>query len=541
MSAKRWVVFGGIGCAAVVAAAVVGLLVVAFLARRALSPEKVRPLVEAKLSAALGKPVTVGSFGFSLFPLPGVTASDIRAGGSGGAAPSLTLKEVKVVPSLASLFSGTVVIDYVDLVGLDMAVRRDRSGRWILPVAPGGEASQPQAPSGPSPVVRLVRLRGGTFRLVDDVLRSPSGSHEVAVVKEIEGRLQSAGGLAKVEELKGHLGQSRLTGSADFGGDGATLRFATASLDSRDLPALMALLGMAPIQGLSVEGKVPLDVALTIPSGPKPIGATGHASAERLRLGTLTLEGLQSPFRLERGVVTMDPLTFVAYRGREKGSVALNLNRTPTSYTIRTSVEGLDVNAALSANTSAKDFLYGTAQTRGNVRGAGFEPGVLQRNLAGQAEVDVRDGMIRNFPLLARINQALRITAGDDKDTRFQSLTGHFDIGAGRAHTEDLLLNAGEMNVLCKGDVNLDLTLGLKGTATFTPTKSRDVVHSVAELSRLQNDRGELEIPLTISGPISSPNIAVDLAGALKKGVEKEIKDKFQDKLKDKLKGLFGK
>ncbi len=538
MNAKRWALFGGAGCASVAALTLAAFVVVGVLARRALAPEKVRPVVEEKLSRALGRPVTVGGLSVTLLPAPGASARDIRVGGGKDDAPSLAIRQVRVIPSLASLFTGQVVVDRVDLVGLDLCVRRDRAGRWLLPFSPGGGGKKPAEPdSGPSPVVRDVRLREGTFRLVDDAMRSASGSHEVARVTAIEGRLASSGGRATIEELKGMLGRTRVSGSAEFDSDCAVLRFATGSLDNRDLASLMAILGMAPIEGLSVEGKVPLEVALAVPSGPKPLSATGRASAERLRLGTLTLEGLQAPFRLERGVVTLDPLTFTAYKGREKGSVALNLNRTPTAYTIRTTLEGLDVNAALSANTGAKDFLYGTGRASGGVRGAGFEPGVLRRNLAGQAEVDVKDGVIRNFPLLARINQALRITGGDERDTRFQSLTGHFDIGGGRAHTEDLRLNAGEMAILCKGDVNLDLTLGLRGTATFTPAKSREMVHSLAELSRLQNDRGELEVPLTVSGPIGSPSISVDLAGVLKKGAETELKER----LKDKLKGLFGK
>jgi hypothetical protein len=367
-------------------------------------------------------------------------------------------------------------------------------------------------------------------------MKSKSGSHEVAVVSNIEARIAVSGGTAQIDGLKGNLGNTSVEGSAEVGSAETILKFDAKSLDNRDLPALMAIIGMEPIEGLSISGKVPLNVELHIPAGPDPISATGQASVERLKLGTLEIDKAELPFTLAKGVVTIKPFTFSAYKGHQQGSVAMNLNRAPVSYTIRTSLEGLDVNAALSANTSAKDFLYGTAKASGNVHGAGFDQGALTKNLGGQADISVVDGMLKDFPLLAKINQALHITQGNDKDTKFDSLTGNFSIASGKAHTEDLLLRAGELTVTAKGDVNLNMTLDMKGTATFSQAKSKEITHSLSELSRLTNDKGELELPLVISGPISSPNINVDITGALKKGVTGEIKEK----LKDKLKGLFG-
>ncbi len=536
MNAKRLIAFGGIGCLGVIVLLVAGIIVAGVLAKRALSPEKVKPMVEQKLSAALGKPVTVGSIGFSFFPVPKVVASDIKAGSAGSAAPSLSLKSVEVIPNIMSLFSGAVIIDKVELKGVDASVLRDRSGRWILPVSPPSDTPAPGASSGPSPIVRDIRLSGSTFRMVDQVMKSPSGSHEVAVVSDIAARISAEGGTAKIEEMDAKLGSTGVKGSAEVGSKETVLKIEANSLENRDLPALMALIGMEPIAGLSISGKVPLKAELHIPSGNEPISATGHASVEKLKLGTMEIGKVEAPFQLSRGVVTLKPFTFEAYKGREKGTVSLNLNRTPLSYSIHTSLDGLDVNDALSANTSAKDFLYGTAKADGDVHGAGFDQGALTKNLGGDAFISVVDGMLKNFPLLARINQALHITQGNDKDTKFDSLTGHFAIASGKAHTEDLLLKAGELNVAAKGDVNLNLTLDMKGTATFSPAKSKELTHSLSELSRLTNDKGELELPLVISGPISSPNINVDITGALKKGVTGEIKDK----LKDKLKGLFG-
>ena len=58
---KKWMRLAGIGCLG----ALVGLLLLAvvgfFLLRRTLDPAKVRPMAEARLSAALGKPVILST------------------------------------------------------------------------------------------------------------------------------------------------------------------------------------------------------------------------------------------------------------------------------------------------------------------------------------------------------------------------------------------------------------------------------------------------------------------------------------------------
>jgi uncharacterized protein involved in outer membrane biogenesis len=352
-----------------------------------------------------------------------------------------------------------------------------------------------------------------------------------AVNARIAATIVQRGGVARISSLKAALPHTTASGAGTVDDSGTRLDLALPSLDPRDLEALLGLLGVAPVPGLSIEGRNSVSLKINVPAGSSPIVAKGEARSEKVKLSTLAVKSVVAPFRFSRGVLTLDPLVFEAYDGKVRGSVTLDLNRSPSAYTVETEVQGLDVNKALSANTSAKDFLLGTAQLSAQVQGAGFEAGALKRNLSGQADFLIRDGAVRNLPLLATINRALKITGGDSKDTKFEKLRGHLDIGSGVARATQLVLKAGEMRVVAQGDLRFDLTVDLKGLATFSEAKSKELFAAAGELRRFKNDQGLLELPLTVTGPIASPKVSVDLAGTLKKQLERDLKDQLLKQL----------
>lgn len=507
------------------------------LVRHVLSPDRIRPVAEAKLSAALGKPVKLGEMGIDLFPTPALQATGVFVGEK--PAPSLAIASLRIVPSLMAALHGELVVDRVDLDGLDLALRRTKKGDWLLPYDPPKEAETTKTAvesSGTPLQIRAVRIRNGAFRVVDDVPAAGGPSREVAALRDIEGLLALDAKGVKVESLSARFQETVLKGTATLASEATTLDLSSPSIASADLPQIFAFLGAAPIDGLSIQGTCPFHLAMTIPAKGS-LAASGQFDAATLRLGTMEVTNLKTPFKLADDVVTLSPLTFTAYEGQQKGSVVLALARNPMGYTVKTSLEGLDVNKALSANTAAKDVLLGTGRVQASVKGAGFDAGALKTRLGGDAEVALRNGVIKNLPLLAKINQALKITEGNDKDTHFESLDGTFAIGDGKAHTEDLRLKAGELSLLAKGDVRFDQTLAFKGTARFSTAKSAQILHSLSDLKYLANDKGELEIPLTVSGAASAPSVNVDLGSVVKKAVKEELKKSLGKELKK----LFGK
>jgi len=507
------------------------------LLRQVLSPARLRPLVEVKLSEALGQPVVVGDIGLRLLPVPALQAGGIRVGRGSGEAPSVALASLRIVPSLTDALRGKLVVDRIDLDGLDVALRRTPQGEWRLPYDPpkaAGSAGPPTDAPGQTLEIRAVRLRDGAFRLFDEAPPGGGPPREVAALRDIKGAFSAGAGGVRVESLTARFRKTELAGSATLAPGRTILELTSPSINSEDLPQIFGFLGAAPIPGLSVAGAAPFSLRMEIPQKGS-LSASGQLEAATLRLGTLEVTSLKAPFTVADNVASLTPLTFTAYGGRQTGSVSLALGRDPMGYTVKTDLDGLDVNRAVSANTAAKEVLQGTGRIRGAVKGAGFDAGALKSRLRGEVEVALRNGAIMGLPLLAGINKALRITEGDARDTRFESLDGTFTLASGLAHTEDLRLKAGELSLAAKGDLRFDLTLAFRGSARFSQAKSAGILGRVKEFKYLANDRGELEIPLTIGGTVSAPAVQVDLGSAAGRAVKQELRQRLGDELKKRL------
>jgi AsmA protein len=170
-----------------------------------------------------------------------------------------------------------------------------------------------------------------------------------------------------------------------------------------------------------------------------------------------------------------------------------------------------------------KDFLLGSANVTTDVKGSGSSAPAIQKSLTGTVKFQLVNGVIKNFPLLARINEALGLTAGNDKDTKFESFTGTAAIGGGKAKTNDLLLKAGEFTMQGAGVMGFDQSLDFKLQAVVSAAKSQELLAKLGPLSQLRNSQGQIAIPVTVSGTTTAPKYGVAVGSVAKKAVEGEL------------------
>jgi uncharacterized protein involved in outer membrane biogenesis len=487
----------------------------------------VRDRITAALSSALGQPVTIGDLTVSLLPSPALTARAIRIGRSdpGGAAdstaaPGLFVREVRVVPRLTSLLPGRpLAIDRVDLAGMVIAVRRNRAGRWELPVVPvaGTDTSKAQ---GPGFALDTLRLRDGAIRIVDDRLKS----HAATTISGVDAAMHASAGRVAIPRFSGYLGKTSVAGAMQMGPTGAEILLRIPSVVAADLPALFALAGMEPYPGLSIAGKAPVSMSVRTTRDFASHTATGEASIDKAQLDKLSLENLRTTFRLdEKGLLTLDPLTFVAYGGHERGRATVDISRPVAAYTIRTSLQGLDVQRVLAATTTMKDLLSGTGQVDATLRGRGVTAAAVQQSLTGTVRFALANGVIRRFPILAAINQAAGITAGTDSDVKFQRLDGTAKVSGGQARVDSLALRAGELTMAGAGVIGFDQRLNLHLVVQLSPEKTAELVRTVG-LGKLTGPGGRLAIPVTVTGTTTAPRFGVDLRAVAKQQLPEELK-----------------
>ena len=562
------------------------LVIAAGLGLQALESSMGRDRLAAALSGELHQPVAIGGLSISFFPTPTLEATAVQIGASRRSAPGIDVARLVVAPQLLSLLPGrTPTISHVDLVGLVVSVRRTASGQWLVPgatsaaspdtgaakvaaapapvggqpgaggAAPGQRAggaapSQPAAPSGaaatrrgPPIQVEALRLREGEVRVVDDGAKTAASAAAptTSTISAIDADLHMAGTAITLPQFGGKIGQTSITGDAQMGADGITVHISSPTIQGADLPTLFALAGIAPYAGLKISGNAPLDATAHIAPNRTTFSLSGKTSIDQISVGAISLQHLSAPFRFERNVFTLDPVTFSLYGGTEHGTIAVDLSKPTPEYTIRTTIEGLDVNQALSATTTMKDMVLGTAKTSADVHGSGTTQTAIEQSLGGTVQFALQNGDIRGFPMLARINQALGVTEGSATDTKFESLTGTATLGGGQARTDDLALRAGDVGVTGRGTMGFDQALNLQLTASVSAERAGRLSQALAATKSVQNSQGQIQVPLTVTGTLTAPNISVNVGSLAKQQLQTQLQSKVAKQLPKGLQDQLGK
>jgi uncharacterized protein involved in outer membrane biogenesis len=497
-----------------------------------LNPEVIRRAAESRLSTVLGQPVSIRDVRVSVFPVPAVIGSDIAIGPR-GETPELALRRVRIVPRVPSLFRGPYVIRDMTLDGLTVHIVRE-SGRWRFPpVVPVAGADK-----GSGLVIERVRVTGGRVR----VLELPTGGviHQTSSIEDIEGEAVAHADGLRVSPIRGRVRSAEVTGDAVMNAQEARMDFSMAEVKSEDLEAVLGLAATNPPKLLSLPKPAAVTLSVRIDRLKSRLSGTGSLRAPEVSVDTLRLQSVEAPIKTDGVRITFDPMTFSIYGGTHSGTAVVDLSR--TRWALESKVTHVDVGQFLSAYAGRDQHLDGTASATASLQAGVGEP--LPRSLEGRIYVDVVNGVVREFALLAAINRALRLAEGSTRDTRFERLTATlaFAGGVGRMSAEaaasgnvttnDLVLQARDVRVEAAGRIGFDRSLALAGKAVLSPERSSETIRSVRELSGLRNDRGELELPLTIGGTLDDPSFSIDLQAAVGRSIKEELRRRFRDLLR---------
>ena len=474
----------------------------------------VRASAEARLSAALGQPITIGEIGFTLAPRPVFTGSGVRVGAADAQAPpGLRIDRIRVVPRLRSFFSDTIRIEEVRLDGFTVSILRDRHG-WHAPAA----FPAPSRDSRATVVIERVRVAGGRLIVFDG---SEGGVRETSSIDDIRAdMLIDAAGLRLVP-LGGRVGASPIDGEATADAHAVRLAFNAPSINDADLPALLGLLGTARPAVVRLDEAAAASVTVTIDRARSRLTGQGTIRVPMLTVEPLRMQRVEAPFTIDGSRMTFTPTTFVLNGGTHRGRVTLALDADPARWSSDSQLEGVDVGALLDALAGRDARIDGRGGIGGKLQGR-VEMNFIS-GIEGRARLEVADGMLHDFPLLATINRALRLAEAAGNDTRFERLSATLAIAQAVAATDDLVIDARDLRVEAAGRIGFDGALNLRGLAMISAERVSSAVGSVRELARAKNSRGEIELPLVISGTLDAPRFEVDLETAIRHGVRDEL------------------
>ena len=487
----------------------------------ALARDAVRTEAEERLSTLLGQPVAIGSIGFSFVPRPAFTGSDIRVGAADRQAPAIRIDRIRLIAQWRSLFSETVRIDQIRLDGFSVSLLRDTAGKWQVPTA----FPAPARTTGSRVAIDRVSVTAGRIHVFHEgngAMRETSRIDDIAADMAIEPE-----GL-RLAPLTGRVGGATIDGEAGTNARSIRLRFDAPVIHDADLAPLAGLLAWVRPATVRLQEPAAASVAVTIDRASSRLGGKGTLRMPAVVVDRLRLQRLDAPFTIDGTKLTFAPATFMLHGGTHGGRVTLSLDRDPARWTADSRLERINVGELLDTLAARDVGLEGTGRVEAKLQGR-IEPDFVAGS-EGRARVALADGVLRNFPLLATVNRALRLAEAEGSDTRFERLSATLAIAGGVASTDDLVIDAGHLTVHLAGRIGFNRTLDLRGRAIVSAERAAAAVASVRELGRLRRG-GEIVLPLTIGGTLDAPRFGVD--------VETAIRDSLADELKRRLNRLI--
>jgi len=355
--------------------------------------------------------------------------------------------------------------------------------------------------------------------------RLPAQAMDLGVSGDFEGQLRPSLDL-QLSDTVLDLGGQKLTVNGRYS-DGPSLN-AEVTGDRLDLDRLLP-------QGAAGGGDTPTADQpaagpIEVPPIVKQLRLDAGLELGELRTGRLQLTDVTGQLTGRNGVFRVSPLQASMLGGRIAADASVDLTADPPRLELKPRMEQVGL-ANLAETLGGALPIEGAGNLRLDISASGLDAQSLLRSLDGSGSLNVSGGALRgvDLPKLFRQDMSLanlRNLAGSfSGKTSFQQLDSSFSIQDGVVNTPDLNIRSELLDLSGSGQLNLaarnldtDLKLKLKG----------------ALLERLSPDLKELTggvLPLSLSGPVTSPKVGFDVAGLVEGRVRGEV-EKQTDKLK---------
>src|SRR6185312_8737829 len=283
----------------------------------------------------------------------------------------------------------------------------------------------------------------GTGQLVNASLKMPSLTQPLNVRSA---DLKFTQNSMSVDKLVASLGESSATGNLtmrDFAAPQVQFDIMSPKIDVVQLQQITAA---KPAPQKRAAWSVLPRVYAAAP--PQPSILTRMTGTGTLMVGTilydqLVLNNVRSNVKLNRGLITLSPLTSQVYGGQESGAIVLDARQTPMAVQVQSKLANVDANKLVSSVTSIKQTLYGLLAANTNMGFAAASSADMARTLNGTFNLDLTKGRIVGIDMLHELGNVGKFlsgapASGSQPATNLLKLTGTFNVRNGLAETNKL-------------------------------------------------------------------------------------------------------
>jgi len=293
------------------------------------------------------------------------------------------------------------------------------------------------------------------------------------------------------------------------------------------------------------------------PPTPLPLEALRKIDAHgTLRLGSATFSNIVftdvvMPLAAKDGHIRLGPTQARLYGGSYNGDIVLDARPVQAQLSLNQHVQATDIGALMKAALDSTR-ISGRADANVGLTGQGNTDDALLRSLNGKIDANVKQGALIGIDIayeLQRANALLKRQLPPQRTgparTVFNTLQANGTLDKSVLRIDDLQIATDFLKVHGRGTLD-----------TVTEAINYQLVTSVNKLpatgaTTAGNDAGagldalrSVDVPLTITGTLSSPTVRPDIEALAKGRLGQEVQQKagelVKKKLGDKLKDLFG-
>jgi hypothetical protein len=461
-----------------------------------MSGDGVRLALERQGTSWLGQPVRIGAASARIFPRPGLTLHDVRAGDP----VRLMLSDLQISTGLKPLWSRRIV-------DAEVAVSNSRIDLPLAFTLPEPATAGPtQGASVQLESIRTISLRNIT---------SASRGREITISADASlsqgnlslQRLTAASG-ATTLDARGNI---RLTPRLD-----ADVQVSAAHVDVDDLIALAdAFAPRTPRRGPTTAALLPGRIVARVTA------ETARASGVDVRqfVSTLVAQGNR---------ITLSPVSFQLFGGTYRGVLDIDSDVSALRATVRTQINDLDV-AQLAAFGGSADTITGRLSGSGTFNGKGATLADAIAAATGEGQATIAAGSLKRLGLVRTVvlffgrpapDAGASTDTFDRIDARFAVVNQVVAASALSLHSADVdLVGQGTLTIPTKamdGHVDLSLSEALSAQAG-------------TDLARYTREGNRIVLPAVIGGTLTSPRVTIDAGAAAKRGLRNEVQRRLKN------------
>jgi hypothetical protein len=295
----------------------------------------------------------------------------------------------------------------------------------------------------------------------------------------------------------------------------------------------------------SVSGAQAGPATPTAPPPPMlpPVTLSGKLHIAEGRLQQLNVQQLTADFTLAQGhLKTTHQMSL--YGGSSQGTTQVDLRQSEPSYTVETTVAGLNIGRALADLSGAKPTLLGVLDADMRLSGRGLAWEVVQKTLSSDGHVKIAEVQLTHVDPWAKLVPLLQNFSGFAGFTlpsgwergSWRTIEADWRLSQGKILTDHLRLRREGMEALLSGYVGLDQTINYSGNL-FLPAKI--IGRRGGPLILRQDDTGRVMLPFQIKGMLSAPRLSLD-EKALRQVATEELLDQVRKRFGGKIDELLG-